>query len=116
AFDHAVIDLYAGDDPGGFRILPHGFDFSCLGDDKSLLALENMKILKERLRDVFRNAIFDDTYSIKLAILDQVWPRTVTNISKGMQRVGMSVERSVGESVSNEEQFTRYSRMRRELI
>lgn len=116
ASDHSVIDIYTGVDHRGFRILPHGFDFSCLGERKSLLAVENFKVLKELLRTSFPNAVFDDSYVAKLSVLDHVWPRTVTNTSKGMQRVGWRLERSVGESVSNEEQFTRYSRVRRELI
>ena len=116
ASDHKVIDIYIKNDRGGFRILPHGFDFSCLGREKSLLSVDNMKSLQRRLIDFFPNAILDETYTKKLAALDSVWPRTVTNTSKGVQRVGMKVERSIGESVSNEEQFTRYSRMRRELI
>ena len=114
--DHEVIDLYLANDRRGFRVFPHGFDFSCLGDRKSLLAVENIKTLKELMRATFSNAVFDDSYLSKLTVLDHVWPRTVTNTSKGMQRVGWRLERSVGESVSNEEQFTRYSRMRRELI
>lgn len=116
ASDHAVIDIYTSGDHRGFRILPHGFDFSCLGASKSLLAVENIKALKELLRSSFPQATFDDSYIAKLTALDRVWPRTVTNTSKGMQRVGWKLERSIGESVSNEEQFTRYSRMRRELI
>ena len=116
ASDHSVIDIYTAADKAGFRILPHGFDFSCLGERKSLLAVENFAALKVMLRESFPQAIFDETYISKTSILDQVWPRTVENTSKGMHRVGLKVARSVGESVSNEEQFTRYSRMRRELI
>jgi hypothetical protein len=116
ASDHAAIDIYTSADRGGFRILPHGFDFSCLNDQKSLLAVENLATLKEMLRKSFRDAIFDDTYISKMPVLDRVWPRTIENTSKGMHRVGLKIARSVGESVSNEEQFTRYSRMRRELI
>lgn len=114
--DHSVIDIYAGKGHRGFRILPHGFDFSCLGAGKTFLAVENFKALRELLRSSFPKAIFDDSYMSKMPVLDHVWPRTVTNTSKGMQRVGWKLERSVGESISNELQFTRYSRMRRELL
>lgn len=116
ASDHAVIDIFTSADKSGFRILPHGFDFSCLGERKSLLAVENVATLKQLLREMFSNAVFDDSYLSKMSVLDRVWPRTVENTSKGMHRVGLKIARSVGESVSNEEQFTRYSRMRRELI
>lgn len=116
ASDHAVIDIYAGDHLMGYRIIPHGFDFSCLGTERSLLALENMKKLKKLLKVSFEMAVYDDSYTSKLQTLDAVWPRTVANTSKGLQRVGMKLQRFVGETVSNEEQFTRYSRMRRRLI
>ena len=116
ASNHAVIDIFTSADKRGFRILPHGFDFSCLGERKSLLAVENVATLKEMLRGMFPNTVFDDSYLSKMPVLDRVWPRTVENTSKGMHRVGLKIARSVGESVSNEEQFTRYSRMRRELI
>ena len=114
--DHAVIDLYAKGEVGGFRILPHGFDFSCLGDRKSLLAVENVQTLKDMLRANFSNSVFDESYGSKMPLLDSVWPRTVTNTSKGFHRVGARVQRSVGEAVSNADQFTRYSRMRRGLL
>lgn len=114
--DHAVIDIYAKGEAGGFRILPHGFDFSCLGDRKSLLAVENVRTLKNMLRENFSNAVFDESYESKMTLLEGVWPRTVRNTSKGFQRVGARMQRSVGEAVSNTDQFTRYSRMRRGLL
>jgi hypothetical protein len=116
ASDHSVIDIYTSHDHRGFRVIPHGFDFSCLGTSKSLLAVENFRALKDLLRSSFPNAVFDDSYIAKLSVLDHVWPRKITNTSKGMQRVGWKLLRSIGESISNETQFTRYSRMRRELI
>ena len=114
--DHAVIDIYTDSDELGFRILPHGFDFSCLGDRKSLLAAENVKLLLETLRGLIPDAVFDRSYAGKTAILDQVWPRTVANTSKGIERNWLGVQRAVGSTTSNAEQFTRYSRMRRKLI
>ena len=114
--DHAVIDIYTNSDDLGFRILPHGFDFSCLGERKSLLAAENVKELVKTLRELVLNAVFDRSYSSKSAILDQVWPRTVANTSKGVERNWFGLQRAVGTTTSNEEQFTRYSRMRRKLI
>ena len=114
--DHAVIDIYTSTDATGFRILPHGFDFSCLGDRKSLIAAENVKGLMETLAALVPDAVFDRSYSIKSAMLDHVWPRTVANTSKGIERNWYGVQRGVGSTTSNEEQFTRYSRMRRRLI
>lgn len=114
--DHAVIDIYLRSDPAGFRIVPHGFDFSCLGDRKSLLAVENIRLLNERLRVEFSTALFDDSYPSKIQFLDKVWPRTRVNTSKGSVRGLFRAQYLSGESTSNEEQFTRYSRMRRKLL
>ncbi|MEQ1765465.1 MAG: hypothetical protein ABL984_20215 [Pyrinomonadaceae bacterium] len=114
--DHAVIDIYPDADDIGFRILPHGFDFSCLGERKSLLAAENVRLLLEALRELVPNAIFDGSYSTKVDILDHVWPRTVANTSKGIERSWLGVRRAIGTTTSNEDQFTRYSRTRRKLI
>jgi hypothetical protein len=114
--DHAVIDIYAEGHDAGFRILPHGFDFSCLGERKSMLSVENVRTLKDTMMENFPNAAFDDSYTSKIGLLDSVWPRSVRNTSKGFHRVGARVQRSVGETVSNADQFTKYSRMRRGLL
>ncbi|MEO5860581.1 MAG: hypothetical protein ABIR33_16745 [Pyrinomonadaceae bacterium] len=114
--DHAVIDVYTSTDEIGFRILPHGFDFSCLGKRKSLVAGENIRNLLETLHELAPKAAFDRSYSTKSAILDCVWPRTVANTSKGIERNWFGVQRGVGSITSNEAQFTRYSRTRRKLL
>ncbi len=114
--DHLAIDIYTDSDDAGFRILPHGFDFSCLGERKSLIAGENVKVLLDRLCEFIPGAVFDRSYDTKWTILDEVWPRAVANTSKGIERNWYGVQRGVGSTTSNEEQFTRYSRMRRKLI
>lgn len=114
--DHTAIDIYTSADEVGYRILPHGFDFSCLGAAKSLIAADNVRKLIEKLADDFPNAVIDRSYASKAAILDHVWPPTVTNISKGIARSWFGVQRATGTATSNESQFTRYSRMRRKLI
>ena len=114
--DHAVIDIYPDGHDAGFRMLPHGFDFSCLGERKSMLSVENVRTLKDQLMENFPNAVFDDSYLSKIGLLDTVWRRSVRNTSKGFQRVGARIQRSVGEAVSNAEQFTKYSRLRRRLL
>lgn len=114
--DHSVIDIYTASDETGFRVLPHGFDFSCLGERKSLIAAENVKVLSDKLRELIPGAAFDRSYANKLEILDKVWPRTVANTSKGIERNWFGVQRALGSTTTNEDQFTRYSRMRRKLI
>src|SRR5205085_12017793 len=43
--DESVIDIYLKDDPVGYRVYTSGFDFSCLGTDKGILASENIRRL-----------------------------------------------------------------------
>lgn len=113
--DHDVIDIYAESHGPGFRIVPHGFDFSCLGERKSLISSENVKTLIAQLGRELPDAVIDRSYVGKTAVLDHVWPRTVSNTSKGFERSWLGIQRSTGSTTSNEEQFLRYSRICRKL-
>jgi hypothetical protein len=112
-----VIDIYAKDDPIGFRIYPRGFDFSSLGIEKSLLAAENIKRLAERLRTVLGEERFCDDYDRMRETLDAVWELETRKESLGLQKSGFG-RPGIGRAatVSNADQFTRYSRMRRHLV
>lgn len=114
--DHVIIDIHTTADVVGYRILSHGFDFSVLGADKTLVAGDNVKKLIEQLSVHLPNAVIDRSYASKSAVLDHVWPRTITNTSKGIERNWFGVQRATGISTSNEAQFTRYSRVHRILI
>lgn len=107
--DYGVIDLYAGEN--GYRITTNGFDFSCLGSEKSLVAAQNMQQLASRFEEAFTSARFDREYRSLAKSLGIVWPPTSTNDSKGLRRVGFKAQRSKGEIVTNAEQFTKYSRL-----
>lgn len=114
--DFRLIDIHVASDATGYRVTSHGFDFSCLGKKKSLLAVENLRKLVDALRGSAPNAIFDDTYPSKQKILDLVWEPTRRNESKGVQRAGFGLAVSKGEITSNAVQFTKYSRLRKLLI
>jgi len=47
--DESVLDIYTFANKAGYRIYPTSFDFSCLGDQKGLLARENFGRLIDRL-------------------------------------------------------------------
>jgi hypothetical protein len=115
--DEAVIDLYLSVNSETWRISAHGFDFSCLGSDKTLLANENIARLQRRLIANAPNARLDDSYNRLRAVLDLVWSPEQETRSNGWRRerpgrlsVGMATIRS------NESQFTRYSRLLRYLL
>lgn len=115
--DEILIDIYNGDDPVGYRIESKGFDFSCLGEEKHLLAKENMERLTERLRAFAPGAKFDDDYRRVRAALGQVWEVEQTRDSKGFQKKGLgkfNLENVT--TVNNLLQFTKYSRLQWHLL
>ncbi len=110
--DNILIDIFTVENQIGYRISPKGFDFSCLGDAKKMLATENVKILIERLRGFVPNAKFDDEYVKVREFLTDVWNVEEVKDSKGMKRhnIGSFNQHSVV-TTSNLSQFTRYSRL-----
>lgn len=115
--DETVIDLYSRDDEFGFRIFTSGFDFSCLGADKSLLAAENMPKLIEKLGETFPAAKMVDEYVRIQDALGAVWDLESRKDFEGLRRSGFG-KADFGNVVteSNLSQFNRYSRMQRQLI
>lgn len=115
--DEKLIDIYSGNDMTGFRIPTNGFDFSCLGSDKGLLAAENMDRLRERLMEFSPAAKVIDEYRLIVNILGTIWDVDRQKDFPGLTRTSTGrsgfakVERS-----SNLIQFTKYSRLQRHLI
>ena len=115
--DEAVIDFYTTADSFTWRVNATGFDFSCLGKDKALVANENIGRLQRLIVGKALNARFDDSYQRVRNLLDLAW-----STQSEMQSSGWRRERpgklSVGSATtkSNEPQFTRYSRLRRYLV
>lgn len=117
ASDETLVDLYSRNDANGFRIEQNGFDFSCLGADKKMLAAENIKTLVEKLREFAPNARFVDDYLNIRAILGNVWEVEERKDSKGLVREGFG-KLNLGNitTVSNLTQFTKYSRLQWHLL
>jgi hypothetical protein len=114
--DSGVIDVYLAGTPNGFRILENGFDFSCLGRRKSLLASENMSKFLDLLRSISPSASVSSDYLSKRKLLEEVWPSQIRSDSKGVQRSGFGLSLAKAEVTSNTEQFTRYSRLVRRTL
>lgn len=115
--DEMLIDIYGATDFLGHRIISKGFDFSCLGAEKGLLAKDNMKTLAKKLRNIAPNAKFDNDYLRFRAELGKVWEVSQHNDSSGIQRKGFGkLNRTNTTTVSNLLQFTRYSRLLRNLL
>lgn len=110
--DSKLLDIYTRNSPSGFRIMLSGFDFSCLGDRKVLLASENMLMLEQKLRDFAPSAQFTALNTEIRHALNDVWPVESRNDPKGLQRSGFA-RYEFGNTVSstNLRQMNRYSRL-----
>lgn len=115
--DELLIDIYSKNDSTGYRIESTGFDFSCLEAEKSLLVKDNMKKLAEKFRAVSPNAAFDNDYLRFRGELGKVWETREESNSIGVNRVGMGgFKRTNITIINNLTQFTRYSRLQRQLL
>jgi hypothetical protein len=111
--DEAVLDLYEAGPDAGWRISANNFDFSCLGQKKSLLAAENFQTLVALLRQCAPQAIFDDSYNRARQALSAVW-RPEQRTESGGLRHGRFGKFNTGSItiIDYQMQFTRYSRLR----
>lgn len=113
--DDALLDIYPTEGDGGWRILAGNFDFSCLGEKKSLLVAQNFSRLLDELRSRASHAEYDDSYARVRHALNAVWPLEQQTESRGWRRGGRRYSTEMVTSHDNEKQFTRYSRLRRYL-
>jgi hypothetical protein len=115
--DEQLVDLYSSQDPIGFRVHLTGFDFSCLGARKGMLAAENMRLLAALLVDTCPNAKLVNNYDSIRDELGDVWGVESRKDTKGLLRirVGKHEFGSVA-STNNLLQFTKYSRLQWQLL
>jgi hypothetical protein len=111
--DEAVFDFYTAAHSSTWRVSAHGFDFSCLGKEKALIANENISRLQRLIAAKAVKAQLDDSYNRVRQVLECAWATQPETQSSGWRRerpgklsVGMATTKS------NESQFTRYSRLR----
>ena len=117
--DEAVLDLYTFEegDGAGWRFRADRLDYSCLGARKSLTAGENFKTLAALLRERAAGAAYDDEYARLRPLLAPVWPPSEENESQGVRRESVGrYNREAVTVISNEAQFTRYTRLLSRLV
>jgi hypothetical protein len=110
--DEEVLDIYTAARDGGWRVLSNNFDFSCLGDKKGLIAIENFNVFKRLVCERATAAEFNDAYKRVRRQLELIWPSEQQTSSGGWhrERAGKYTTSDVA-ITSNESQFTRYSRL-----
>jgi hypothetical protein len=114
--DESVLDIYGRRDKIGFRIHLTGFDFSCLGDNKGLIAGENMRQLIIALKGRAPNPQLINDYAAVRHVISGVWELASRKDSQGLRRSGFGkVEFGSVASTSNLNQFTKFSRLQRHL-
>src|SRR5215813_10663992 len=115
--DEAVLDIYGRGDARGWRVAANSFDFSCLGERKSLIAGENFAALVAGIHERAGGATFDDGFNTLRSLLEPVWPAEQRIHATGWRRDWFG-KISTGEVVTttNEPQFTRYSRLSYQLL
>jgi hypothetical protein len=117
ASDEGLIDIYTLDDPTGFRIPAKGFDFSCLGSAKGILAGENIGRLVARLREFAPGAKLAGSYLSDKRALGHIWEVERRNDFKGFRRSGFGKsDLAKTSSSTNLGQFTKYSRLQWHLL
>lgn len=109
--DEMLIDIYEKENAFGFRILSKGFDFSCLGAEKEILAARNMRKLSEKLREIVPTAKFSVDYAKDREFLGEIWD-VGYHSSKNLKKEGfgrLKIESSA--TTNNLPQFDKYSRL-----
>ncbi len=115
--DVPIIDIYSKNDPRGWRITAHGFDFSCLGEEKSLLVAENMQRLTGRLTKFTPAAKLVDDYTRHCALLEHCWPVESRKEAHGFQHSGFAQRGLSSVSTTNNAiQLMKYSRLQWHLL
>ena len=111
--DESAFDLYCKTREQTFRIAAKSFDFSCLGEQKALIVNENLRMLVQMLQDKAPDMKIDNSYRSVRQLLDLVWGAEKATKSDGWRRDAPG-RLTVGATttLSNENQFTRYSRLR----
>jgi hypothetical protein len=114
--DAAVLDIHAEGKTASWRIEAGNFDFSVLGARKGLVAGENLNTLIDLIREHAPQVELDDSYTSLRQALEPVWPSEQRTEAIGWQRQRPGKYSTSGATESsNENQFTRYSKLQHYL-
>lgn len=115
--DELLFDIYSRNDSIGYRILAKGFDFSCLGREKEILAKDNLKKLAQKLRAFAPEAKTIENYLQVREGLADIWKVEERSDSQGIKRQSFG-NYNLGNitTVNNSAQFNKYSRLQWHLL
>ena len=109
--DKSVMDLYAVSSEVPWRIVVSDFDFSCLGEHKSLTAFDNAATLIGMLAER-SNSELNDSYGRVKSLIAHVWSLENTSSESRSRRPRASRKDFATVNISsNEAQFNNYSRL-----
>ena len=115
--DESVLDLHLSSRPETFRIAANSFDFSCLQAQKTFVAGENLKRLRELLIAKSDLLSVDDSYHEVRNLLEAVWPVDQETQSRGWRRQRPGKISVVASTLNtNQTQFMLHSRLRRYFL
>ncbi|MFQ3640816.1 MAG: hypothetical protein SNJ62_12515, partial [Chloracidobacterium sp.] len=108
----AVIDLFGPTLATHLRIRADGFDYSCLGAQRGLLAAENHTRLGDwLLASLPSMAVVNRDFYALARVLDPIWGLTKASRRQPFKRAGIGkVSAETTEYVDNERQFTCFAR------
>jgi hypothetical protein len=109
--DQSVVDIYLRSSDAPWRIIVNDFDFSCLGERKSLTAFDNAKALIELLKERTPTEVHE-SYARVRPVLNSLWPLE-NNAAESRSRRPRARRQdfSTVTASSNESQFNNYSRL-----
>ncbi len=114
--DDKIIDIYSGNDLNGFRVLTNGFDFSCLGNEMSFLAFENIVKIFEKLKKFAPDVKAVENYNKIRHLLGEIWEIEEIKDSRGVSKKGIGKFNLIKATLStNLVQFTKFSRLQRQM-
>jgi hypothetical protein len=110
--DEAVLDIYGRPQTPCMRIEVGSFDFSFLGDRKALVTGENLARCIDLIRELAPQVEIDEAYPSLRQAIEPIWHSEQRTEATGWhrERPGRYSTSGATES-SNENQFTRYSRL-----
>lgn len=110
--DAQILEIHIKGNSAPFAVHTTGFDFSFLGNERSLLAAENFERLAAKLGELAPQAKVVSDHDAFRSILSGPWPES--NRTDGLGRVQTGIgQRRYGRTatIDNKLQFTKFSRL-----